>query len=1593
MNPTGLRSKAKDLHDLPKGLYTVQEAHLTTHAIPAFKQELTWQKTGYTITHGKPAPPRSNALSSVGGRHTGVAVLSAFPCRQLHHHWTAAEFDTGRCLVAAAHIQNHWITVGTVYGFNEHRQSLEVQQNTDSLLSKLTSRVLHGASGLRIMTGDWNLERSQLVQADEWESKGWVEAQQLARLRWNRPIQCTCKRTSVKDYIYLSPEVVQFVTDVELNWSLFPDHAVVIVHLADFNAPPKLPIWRKPSKFGWPSHLPDLPWDQCAVPHHDPDVWYHRIWKNAEQYAQQVHEAHGLVVCSNQLGRATTAEVHWTNAQVAPVKPNRRGDVQSTLGTSSLQHSRWTKQVRRLQHLSRCLGDKPAQPTLVEHRANLWHKIRTAPGFSGGFCLWWADLPKQFIDTPDVLPVQIPTLELAMAIFSEFLAHYRQLERNLSSAKLDHAIQRRAQDPNLIFKDVQREPAEPVQTLIVQHAIKVNQIKQEGVDSILELAHPLPQAIDSLTINAVPVQVAFRSQTELVVPNASVSTDASVVAEKIEGDAVAIIQMFNKEWAPRWLKPDHDQPDKWHTITNFMKAAVPSRSFEFPAITLEEWRKETRKKKRTAAVGPDGVSREDLLRVPDAVIRDILAMIEAVEKGAAWPSQAVTGMIAALAKVPSARTTSQYRPITIFSLVYRIWSSIRAKQCLKFLLSIVPATQLGNMPSRSPKHMWYHIQEVIEHAHATDLEVAGCVIDIVKCFNALPRQPLLDIAAHIGIPPCVLKPWEKALAMFQRRFQVRGCTGEALHSNCGFPEGCGLSTVAMAICNLTSDVWMYHRNPSIQCWNYVDNIETLTDSAHEACDSEELLTQFCELMDLEVDTSKSYCWSNTAAGRKTIRDFAHNSKLYARDLGGHMSYGRLRTNRTITQKMDTLQQFWHRAARSCAPASQKQRAILTAAWPNLFYGISTVTIGNCHFERLRTLAAKALGATQAGVNPMLHLSCVCTPKVDPEFYCLFHTVMSFRDCHAPDLAQHTIQATMEGHCTSQGPCSSLLLSLFKIAWSWESQGQWKDQNLDAVDLVTIPKRQLEDRLRAAWQTRVMAILEDVRKTMKGARDADVQLTQECLTSLPNDHQGLMRCALNGTQFTNDALAHANVVMDPTCKFCDHKDSPFHRHWQCSFFEDVRQQFPDLANLEHTEERCLLNHGWLPRSNHLLPFQRELDKIPDTTKEFFFPTEVQPMVFHDLFLDGSCLTPNDRYLRVATWGVVVWTGKGFEPLASGGVPGRSQTSLRGEIMAAIAAVSFASTSRKPCRLWVDNSQVVQVLHALMTDQDLDVSAKKDADLWIRLQCQWRVSRPHVSQVFKVQAHTDPHAQETPLDTWATCGNDAADQCAAAARANLPAAMWTARAALRDDLLKWRKLGRQLHSMFVAIAVKAQQAKAMPETNIIHPVGPAHPAEPEADSALQRLAHMSVADLPAKYQISAAEPVLRWLRHVCPPGKPAQWVSFHQLLLHFQQFTHHVGPACEGKTWSSQQPDLYEHRQQVQWFVRYLQNACKDACQPLTVQQRRPPSHVLTFWSGHVAVCLSSNDLLNLDSFLQKHVDRLPARQIKRDMANVPPGWTP
>ena len=592
----------------------------------------------------------------------------------------------------------------------------------------------------------------------------------------------------------------------------------------------------------------------------------------------------------------------------------------------------------------------------------------------------------------------------------------------------------------------------------------------------------------------------------------------------------------------------------------------------------------------------------------------------------------------------------------------------------------------------------------------------------------LPREPIKQMALAVGLPLSIVTAWHQGLSQLSRRFQVCGSLGGSTLSTCGYPEGCALSVVAMLLVNMTCQLWLTHRLPAVQVWSFVDNIETVAQSAPEAVQSLESLQAFCQLMELPIDAAKTYCWSTSSEGRQTIQGAEFNTQLFGRDLGGHMNYCRVRTNQTIQVKIDQMTQFWSRLARTAAPLRQKERSLYVSAWPNIFYGISTVVLGKCHFTKLRTKATRALQVNQHGSNPRLQLSCVSDPRCDPEFYSILHTLIAFRNHSTPDLAQPTMDHVLSGGRTSQGPCTSVLNALAKLTWTWEGNGWCQDHEHLPIQMLHCPNGEFYQRIVQAWQFSTLAWIEEIRPTMQGAKHTDVALTQQCMQSFAAEKQALLRCILNGTQFTNNALAHAGTVASASCSFCEARDSLHHRIWECPFFQDIRDRHQLSSHIPADAPQSFGTHGWLPVSPHLRPFRAALQTIPDSTADFMVgPQPATSSSVTDLFLDGSCIHPANAAQRVATWGLVMWDGQSFQYVANGGVPGWQQTSLRGEILAALAALKFAAVFRCKVRLWIDNLTVFNFLTALQSGHQIRWQSRKDADLWEQLARQFSHSR--------------------------------------------------------------------------------------------------------------------------------------------------------------------------------------------------------------------------------------------------------------------------
>lgn len=183
-------------------------------------------------------------------------------------------------------------------------------------------------------------------------------------------------------------------------------------------------------------------------------------------------------------------------------------------------------------------------------------------------------------------------------------------------------------------------------------------------------------------------------------------------------DPQKLLREFEKLWILRWDKHRDTPESTWTPFCQMVANTLPrpSTQMEYKPITLQQWKAAVKAKNARTSSGPDGVTREDLLRCPDAITEQILWILSEAEQGRPWPDSMMVGLISTLEKVEHANTPNQFRPICILSLCYRVWSSIRTKQLILWLSSHSPEGLFGNRAGCDASQLWWQLASQIESA-------------------------------------------------------------------------------------------------------------------------------------------------------------------------------------------------------------------------------------------------------------------------------------------------------------------------------------------------------------------------------------------------------------------------------------------------------------------------------------------------------------------------------------------------------------------------------------------------------------------------------------------------------------------------------------------------------------------------------------------------------------------------------------------------------------------------------------------------------------------------------------------------------------
>ena len=1168
----------------------------------------------------------------------------------------------------------------------------------------------------------------------------------------------------------------------------------------------------------------------------------------------------------------------------------------------------------------------------------------------------------------------MPASAAITQLFLTFQANVDHLEKCLGNLRRRDARDKRSRNPFLIFKDIQAEGPAPVETLIAGPQTAV--AEYDPVECSITLAEdtPLDPALP-LTVDQTPCGIVHAESEKVWLDSADpIPVGATVRQDRLLGSVTDLFRAFGEEWGRRWNRHQDTQVEAWQPAVATAMLDQPVPPAHFPVITPQLWRAEVRKKKATSSSGLDGVSRQDLLLLPDDLLHLILDVYAHAEATGVWPTQAMQAVITALEKRPNASRVEHYRPITIISLVYRVWSGIRAKQCLRHLLPFCDPRQNGCLPGRSAACVWYGTQACIELARRAGIARHGIVTDIIKAFNCIPRPPVYGLALLFGIPRNVVMGWQGALHLLTRRFRVRSSVGPGVRSLTGFPEGCGMSCTAAVLLGICFHRFLSARIPTLQASSYVDNLAGVSDHVQDILSASEVMQDWARAWDLQLD--KTVTWSTCARSRATLRQSGLKVILDGPDLGGHMQYSLRRTNYGFVARITAFEHAWLRLGQSLAGYQPKLMAIRMAGWPSTLHGSSLVHVGARHFEQLRSQAAKALGVAGPGMNPKLLLGFVETPLADPEYYALWHSVRDLAELACREVAVACLNsAALQPGRPAPGPFGVVWARLQAVGVHWIVQDEMFSDDLGMWCPWSVSQQELQYRLQAQWHRALSASLKH-RRGFEGLQHVDVLATRLLLRQYGPESQAVLRVALTGRFFTERELHHIGQADLPSCPFCGCDDSIVHRVEQCPWFTPEREQY--LRPVQGAPAPVLpvqLEHAWAVRPDNMDELLHYLQEIPWDPAHGLRELPPARQMRH-LFVDGSCMVPAIPQLRLASWSVVCGLpdcSGTSEVLEAGPLPTIVQTSYRAEIFAALKALQVVDQTVGEFCIWSDCAGVVARLQRFEDGCPKPRPLTNNCDLWGPVWClMQRVGeRVHVR---KAPAHVDVNAAEDVVHEWVILMNEAADHAARVANLGRPAAFWQLWNKVRISY-NTRLASAQAYMDFHAAAgQRAARYKAMlPGASTVH-----QQRAPESVVCVRNLPAVPMPKLVERWGAEYVAKVLQWLRDTLLPaheGAPT-WVSKVELFFGFLLSVEFLPPIYDArrKLWVRNPHLVAPTHRRIQWFSQNLAAIAGALGQQLHFEQKWPSSAALGGVHPCIAVVLPAPLRASIDSYVMRHLAR-------------------
>ena len=1384
-NPTALIGKEHEVTSWGQGITLISETSATARAQKIIQANL--RKHDLKTIWSKPVLPYRQSSGEVRGIAGGTAIISSYPIRKTLEPLPEDIVNSDRYTEAIVQISpGHFIFCVALYGAVIGQRYHDSFGITNRLFSIAAQRAVK-FQGPAIIVGDLNCSLSQLSLWPSLIKHGWNDTALKSAELNHHSIEMTYNNITRHSFILTSGELKNALIDCRtIKHHVFSQHPVMRLRLnLDTIVEAKF-VWQLPKSFDQFRHDSDK---AQQVAEQEIELRHDKLEKcftnnDMEGVARQwtiiseqtlKQSAVGKTGSQSKpklghLGRAKKEPIALKSPAIPTLKTPRNDHYIPSIDQGSVELRRHVKQLHRLQSLHsqiRALNQNPSSST-EEQAVQLWKKICDAKGFHVSFVHWMYS--QGFL----IIPTGLPDLEFLGYLKEAFHKNLRALECDFrlykSKIKQLNIIEDLKYGAALAFREVKNNALPPLDEIQfeVQGVVKkvkwpkegLTKLRLEGRNEFLVGQTFNFQNQEAMIVECQPERIVIDKPFRLR------NNDYRITHKSSTADQGIMQSLVKEAWGKYFTRDPFDEDKQaWANIDRFLNLVESCPTMAYQKVTPDMLSNAIQTTKTKSARGSDGFTTMDLRKLPLCIWALLCRFYEHVEIwGGEWPGFWTLAKTLCLPKSELPKSPMDVRPITILSKTYRLWAKIRGKQIAQHLASMVPATIGGPCKGISSEIIAQFTSLEIENALQNHQKIQGMVLDLVKCYNAIPREPMYRILQRLGVNPHYLKAFQSMLANMKRTFEINGGIDPIpWKTSTGIVEGCGVAVSCMLALGIWCNSVIQACESEAQSIMFADNWAVITTSIQQLQTIINQIIDFLDALKMEMSPQKSWLWATDSSDRKLLKEIHANGQTipivhHAKDLGVDQVYSRKIACPTKRGKIRKTIQKMKDIQKAKLPKGARKRITVGAGLAIRTYGISTQLAAKAEYKHLRAATCAALHRTAGNASPWLALNTHDT-NIDPQWRDITQAIQAWKRFLKvfPQQKDKLIAVLALGN-HKIGAIGKLKAWCETLGWKFvaDEKGSMQSGNRSFSWLLS-PSSTFKKVVGRDWSKYVAANCK--HRKYFDIQDIDTITLKKCYDKASYLDKRYLEHQFTGRAFTNDEISRFDFSNEGKCPACGLEDSRQHRLFQCKETKQLRNKDEDMIAKMSKSNMATWYHGiiGIPQG-----FDKHLDYILN------IPTVVPLRPLYDatcchLFLDGTAFFNNTGYWAIAGASVAQAAFGSYKVvcLDRALVPDVQQSSFHGELTAVALALNKAWT----CKLYSDCQAVVDLVQRLLDAYDNNCPPPEvEHSIWRTIVKQVFDRPPNCIQIEKVKAHQNWKILPEGEERWKAYVNSFADKYA-------------------------------------------------------------------------------------------------------------------------------------------------------------------------------------------------------------------------------------